>query len=156
MFSHDKGIRSTSGSHCSGVTVRTEHHLFILLISRMCSVYQRLEALLILLSSQGRTEVFSTGTNCGGYWEMATVRVVPVAPFFFLLIRRGLWVIASGPEGYQVKATWWQAGWWFAPEKEIVITVSGWVKYYTVPGEMEGMTVGGHFTVWEWNYGTLN
>lgn len=75
----------------------------------MCIVYQRAEALLILLSSQGRAEIFSAGTNCSGYWEMATVRVVPVAWWVFFPARpegRGLWVIASGPEGYQVKATW--------------------------------------------------
>ncbi len=54
------------------------------------------------------------------------------------------WVIASGPGGYQVKATKWQAGWWFAPENEKVITVSAWVKYWTVLGEMED--------TWEWNY----
>lgn len=127
FFSHDKGSRSTSRSNCSGVTLWTEHHLFTLLISRKCNVYRVLEIwsgidLTWEQLSRPDSGLFNRNES---RWLFGNGHCKCC-----LVLGEGLcWVIASGPNGYQVKATWWQAGWWFAPENEKVITVSGSVKY---------------------------
>ncbi len=128
-FSLDKSSWSTSGSNCSGVTLWTEHHLFILLISRWFNVYCVVEiwsgidpAPTLELLSWPDSGLFDRNES---WWLFGNGRCKCC-----LVLGVGLcWAIASGPSGYQVKATWWQAGWWFAPENEKVITVSGWVKY---------------------------
>lgn len=56
----------------------------------MHTVYQWFEALLILLSSHGQTEIFSTEMNCSGYLEMANFRVglSLLLGALFLLVQR--------------------------------------------------------------------
>lgn len=128
-FSHDKSSRTTSKSNCSGVTLWTEHHLFTLLISRRCNVYHVLEIWRgidpVLTWEQLSWPDSGLFNRNESQWLFGNGHCKCC-----LMLGEGLcWVIAWGPDGYQVKATWWQAGWWLAPENEKVITVSGSVKY---------------------------
>lgn len=129
FFSKDKSSRSTSGSNCSGLMLWSEHCLFFLLISIRFNVYCVVEiwsgidpAPTLELLSCPDSGLFNRNES---WWLFGNGRCKCCLVLGVGLCR----VIASGPAGYQVKATWWQAGWWFAPENGKVITVSGWVKY---------------------------